>query len=162
MKSIDKLSMILIKYQLFSWSDIWEFIKFCPFVMGISRYQGVCNTHLQSRAVTVEASKFKDGDKKMGRGEPFLSGTVLLHPRSWLVKGHRSENLTYPLQYTLLTLKYGVNLLNTPLSSVLRQNLHATWTATGSVFPLRYSETYSTSTNYLLLSYESVGSCCGM
>ena len=41
--------------------------------------------------------------------------------------------------YTLLTLKYGVNLLNAPVSSVLRQNAHTILTATGCVqthFPI--------------------------
>ncbi len=37
------------------------------------------------------------------------------------------------LQYTLLTLKYGVNLLNAPVSSVLHQNLCAILIVTGSV-----------------------------
>ncbi len=35
--------------------------------------------------------------------------------------------------YTLLTLKYGVNLLSAPVSSVLRQNLRMILTATGSM-----------------------------
>ena len=35
--------------------------------------------------------------------------------------------------YTLLTLKYGLNLLNVPVSSILRQNLCAILTAPGSV-----------------------------
>ncbi len=47
--------------------------------------------------------------------------------------------------YTVLTLKYGVNLLNASVSCVLRQNARAILTATACkrVFPLRYSDTRS-------------------
>ena len=45
------------------------------------------------------------------------------------------------LVYTLLTLKYGVNLLNAPISSVLRQNLRAILGVYQRVLTLRYSDT---------------------
>ena len=47
--------------------------------------------------------------------------------------------------YTVLTLKYGVNLLNASVSCVLRQNACATLRLEGCkrVFPLRYSDTRS-------------------
>ena len=47
--------------------------------------------------------------------------------------------LTFYFAYTLLTLKYGVVLLNAPVSCVLRQNMRTILTATGSVearFPI--------------------------
>ncbi len=52
---------------------------------------------------------------------------ILQLPIPYCVKCYGYHN------YTLLTLKYGVNLLSAPVSSVLRQNLRAILTATGSV-----------------------------
>ncbi len=46
---------------------------------------------------------------------------------------HVQTPIFTPLPYTLLTLKYGVNQLSAPVSSVLCQNLCAILTATGSV-----------------------------
>ena len=65
--------------------------------------------------------------------------------------------------YTLLTLKYGVNLLNAPVSSASRQNLCTILSATWSLqtrIPIALLYTCSTSANYLLLRCKSVGSCC--
>ena len=72
---------------------------------------------------------------------------------------HHFLTLEAPFLYTLLTLEYEVNLLNAPISSALRRNLRATLTgdmaaACKRVFPLRHSETRSTSANYLLLRYK--------
>ncbi len=57
------------------------------------------------------------------------------------------------IHYTLLTLKYGENLLNTPVSCVLRQMRARFWlllAACKHIFPLRYSDTLSTFANYIL------------
>ena len=64
--------------------------------------------------------------------------------------------------YTMSTLKYGVNLLNASVSYVLRLRAQF-WlqlAACKRVFSLRYSDTRSTFTNYLLLRYKSTGSWC--
>ncbi len=60
--------------------------------------------------------------------------------------------------YILLTLKYGVNLLNTPVPSILRQICTPLWqrlAACQRVFPwLRYSDTYPTSAHYPLTQIQ--------
>ena len=68
--------------------------------------------------------------------------------KSWHVSVPKSS--VYPLYnhiYTLLTLKYGVNLLNAPVYQAYWVKMHARfWLRLGvrkCVFPLRYSETHS-------------------
>ena len=77
----------------------------------------------------------------------------------------RNFNYCKKFKYTLLTLKYGVNLLNAPVSSVLGKiKIHVRFwlrlAVCTHIFPLRYSDTRSTSANYLLRKYKSTRSCC--
>ena len=61
--------------------------------------------------------------------------------------------------YTLLTLKYGVNLLSAPVTSVLHQNMHAILTATGSVSAFSHSVTLTHVLLSQIISYSDTKEC---